>query len=101
VPQTTRRCRPDRWLDTAHQPSSFEYLSFNAGPRICLGKALAELEATYVLVGLLQRFSFELVAPSAPTYQLSMVMPAKGGMPMRVHRRAPAAAAAAAAMAMP
>jgi hypothetical protein len=43
-------CRPSRWLEAANLPSSYEYLSFNAGPRVCPGKHLAELQNVYTLV---------------------------------------------------
>lgn len=86
---------PSRWLEMETQPSSYQFLSFNAGPRICLGKALAELEGLYTLVGLLRRFSFQMPPGAAvPTYVLSTVLPVKGGLPMRVTRRQGGAAAA-------
>ncbi len=43
-------CRPQRFLEMPALPSPYMYPAFNAGPRICLGKALAELEGVYVLV---------------------------------------------------
>jgi cytochrome P450 len=43
--------RPERWEELAHTPSAYSFPSFNAGPRICLGQRLAELEGVYVLVG--------------------------------------------------
>ncbi|GAO16328.1 uncharacterized protein UV8b_05646 [Ustilaginoidea virens] len=45
---------PDRWA-TARQ--HFNFLPFNAGPRICLGQQFAYAEAGYVLVRFLQEYS--------------------------------------------
>ena len=64
-------------------------MSFNAGPRVCLGKSLAELEGVYVLVGLLQRFRFSLMDPDQPVeYNLSATLPMKPpGLRVRVESR--------------
>ena len=37
----------------------FEFPVFNGGPRACLGKKMAELQAAYVIAGLVQDFDFE------------------------------------------
>ena len=42
---------PERWLEMEHAPSPYSAISFHAGPRICLGQRLAELEGVFVLVG--------------------------------------------------
>uniref|UniRef100_A0A7S0AG25 Cytochrome P450 n=1 Tax=Pyrodinium bahamense TaxID=73915 RepID=A0A7S0AG25_9DINO len=44
--------RPDRWLEMEHEPSTFLDCVFQAGPRICLGKEMALLEAKTVLAHL-------------------------------------------------
>ncbi|KAJ5780217.1 cytochrome P450 [Penicillium paradoxum] len=44
---------PERWESRKH---GWEYLPFNAGPRICLGQQFALTEAGYVMTRLLQRF---------------------------------------------
>lgn len=56
------RFRPERWLQIS--PSSYEYLPFSTGPKMCIGApfALAEIKVTLAL--LLRRFWFEL-APDA------------------------------------
>ncbi|KAK2616254.1 hypothetical protein QQS21_000889 [Conoideocrella luteorostrata] len=45
--------RPERW-ETSR--AKFEYLPFNAGPRICPGQKFALVETSYVLVRLLQEY---------------------------------------------
>jgi cytochrome P450 len=81
--------RPSRWLsgEPGSLPSAFEYPVFNAGPRICLGKGLAELEGVYVLVGLLQRYRLEVVAGQEVQYMTTVTLPMKEGLKVRVTRR--------------
>lgn len=45
---------PDRWIQW--QPRPWCYISFNDGPRICVGQQFASMEAAYTLVLLFQRF---------------------------------------------
>ncbi|KAJ1556091.1 hypothetical protein HK405_007319 [Cladochytrium tenue] len=83
---------PERWLDESRpQPSAFEYPVFNAGPRICLGKNMAEIEGVFVMVELLRRFDFEVIDHESVTYALSVTLPMKNGMRVRLTRRQPAA----------
>jgi cytochrome P450 len=52
-----------------------------AGPRLCLGQRLAELEGVFVLTGLLARFRFRQAVPGTTvTYNLSPTMPMKEGL---------------------
>ncbi|KAJ3793618.1 cytochrome P450 monooxygenase pc-1 [Lentinula aff. detonsa] len=52
---------PDRFLDERVQKyqlrNPFQFLPFNAGPRICLGQQFAYNEMSYILIKLLQSFS--------------------------------------------
>jgi hypothetical protein len=43
--------RPSRWLALDSMPSPYSYLSFHAGPRLCLGQRLAELEGVRAAKG--------------------------------------------------
>ncbi|KAL2069202.1 hypothetical protein VTL71DRAFT_15540 [Oculimacula yallundae] len=45
---------PDRWDGIA--PSSWEFLPFGGGPRVCPGRNLAMVQAQFVLVRMLQAF---------------------------------------------
>lgn len=45
---------PERW--EVWHPKSFEYVPFNAGPRICIGQQFALTEMGYTLCRLFQRF---------------------------------------------
>ncbi len=42
--------RPERFLELPAMPHAYTFTAFNAGPRLCLGKTLAELEGVYFLV---------------------------------------------------
>jgi hypothetical protein len=45
---------PDRWQ--TWQPKPWNYIPFNAGPRICIGQQFALTEMGYTIVRLLQRY---------------------------------------------
>jgi len=83
--------KPSRWIDSARKvPTPFEFPVFNAGLRTCLGQHVAILEAKVMLCSLLGRFrvrSHLQEAPDNPLYQLTIVLPIKGGMPVSVQRR--------------
>ena len=51
--------RPERWLEGTN-PTQYEYPAFNCGPRICLGKTLAEIQGVFVLVSLLRQYEFKI-----------------------------------------
>ncbi|KAL2920132.1 hypothetical protein HK105_200198 [Polyrhizophydium stewartii] len=78
--------RPERWLNERIR-TQYENMSFNAGPRICLGKALAELEGVFVLVSILRLFDVEAVDPKAVTYKNTLTLPIKGELECRVVQR--------------
>jgi cytochrome P450 len=79
--------KPERWLSMEKQPNSFDYPVFNAGPRTCLGKSMAELEGVYVIVSLLRRFRFDVLEPEKVTYANSLTLPMKNGLKVRVSLR--------------
>lgn len=92
--------KPDRWLSAAGsvdlQKSAFEFPVFNGGPRICLGKKLAELLAVAVLARLTWRYEFtEVVERSLGgcgeggerKSQNSLTLPMEGGLPVNVSLR--------------
>ena len=69
---------PDRWLNSSKQYSAFEYNVFNAGPRICLGKTLAELEAVFVLVCLFQKYQIDAIPNQSISYDTSITLAMDG-----------------------
>ena len=75
---------PDRWADgLASRVPRYAYIPFGGGPRLCIGKSFATLEAILVLATVAQRFRLELlpghlVVPDAiptlhPKFGLRMV----------------------------
>lgn len=63
---------------------------FNAGPRTCLGKKMAELLAVYVIAALVWEYEFEEVREKGVgerVSQNSLTLPMEGGLPVRVRRR--------------
>mmetsp|Transcript_120059 Transcript_120059/g.299486 ORF Transcript_120059/g.299486 Transcript_120059/m.299486 type:complete len:554 (+) Transcript_120059:92-1753(+) len=69
--------RPERWLEMDRHPDSYTYPVFNAGPRECLGKRLAQVEMKTCLAVLLPRLSFKLAVPAeeiTPDGQLTIGM---------------------------
>jgi cytochrome P450 len=70
------------------EPSVFQYATFNAGPRLCLGKPLALLEIKLVTNLLLRAFDFSLAAPHAGGYVSTLVLPLKPGLEVHLIPRA-------------
>ncbi|KAL8651787.1 MAG: hypothetical protein Q9226_004546 [Calogaya cf. arnoldii] len=93
--------KPERWLGPSGsivlQKSAFEFPVFNAGPRSCLGKKLAELLAVAVLARLMWRYDFTEVLEAEwggcgvgreRKSQNSLTLPMEAGLPVRVKLRA-------------
>ncbi|GMR45013.1 hypothetical protein PMAYCL1PPCAC_15208, partial [Pristionchus mayeri] len=48
--------RPERWLDPEKRVAAINFLSFGAGPRLCVGMRLALMEEKILLAHILRRF---------------------------------------------
>jgi len=55
--------RPERWLEQKLAPDNYTYPVFNAGPRECLGRRLAQVEMKACLAALLPHVRFQLAVP--------------------------------------
>lgn len=98
--EDSERFKPSRWLNAsgsiALQKSAYEFPVFNAGPRSCLGKKLAELLAVAVLARLMWRYDFNEAlekelggcgAGGERKSQNSLTLPMEGGLPVIIRRR--------------
>lgn len=79
--------RPERWIESETLPSPFVYPVFHAGPRVCLGRNLAELEGVFVIVSILRSFEVKVVDASTVTYANSVTLPMKNGLKVTVSPR--------------
>ncbi|WP_040528977.1 cytochrome P450 [Lamprocystis purpurea] len=84
------RFDPTRFADDAERTwHKFKYFPFGGGPRICIGNQFALVEGQLLLATLGQLVEFELLQPDQPlTLEPQITLGPKGGMPMRLHRRA-------------
>ena len=66
---------PARWIPF-ETPDSFQFPVFQAGPRFCLGRDMAQFEAKFLIASIYQRFTFKLKEGEAEkiTYSNSITM---------------------------
>lgn len=83
--------KPERWLSPdgiefiSHDP--FQFVAFNAGPRICLGKDLAYLKMKSVAASVLRRYRFSLLAAHKVQQKMSLTLFMKHRLKVSVHGR--------------
>ncbi|KAG2766141.1 hypothetical protein PC129_g17404 [Phytophthora cactorum] len=81
--------KPERWIDDKTGKlktfSSFQFVTFSAGPRQCSGMRLAMMEMMTVLSVVFSRFDLVTVDNAFDiTYDFSLVLPVKGPLAVRV-----------------
>jgi cytochrome P450 len=67
--------------------SPFQFSAFQAGPRLCLGKNVAIMEASTMLAMIVNKFQLKLKPGVEVTYFDSLTLPMKNPLLMSVHRR--------------
>lgn len=77
--------RPDRWLQDVINNGAFQ--AFGRGPRMCMGKRFAYIEAVLTVATAFQRFTFEAPDGWEPQHKYRMSMTVKGGVPLCLRRR--------------
>lgn len=83
--------RPERWLSSdgmkIELQDSFKFVSFNAGPRICLGKDLAYLQMKSIAAAVLLRHRLTVARGHKVEQKMSLTLFLKHGLVMDVHPR--------------
>lgn len=79
---------PNRWADgLASRLPRYSYFPFGGGPRLCLGRSFATLEATLVLAVVAQRFHLDLVPGHPVVAEPIPTLHPKYGVLMETHPR--------------
>lgn len=77
---------PERF--SKENKDNYTFLAFNAGPRLCLGMAMAYLEASTILTMILNEFDFKLAIPKNEVhYNNALTLSMKSGLPMLFFKR--------------
>lgn len=80
--------KPERFINQTHSP--FKANFFNCGPRICLGKTLAELQGVFLLASIFKDFDITTVNRNPTygkfilTYDVSLTLPIKNGLQCQI-----------------
>ena len=78
--------KPERWFgDKPKDYNDFMFPTFNCGPRLCLGKNMAILEAKIALLTLMAQYSFTMEPGFTPETDISVTWNLTHGMKVRVH----------------
>lgn len=77
--------KPERWMEEdgacrKYDLQGFSYPAFNAGPRVCLGRLMAMMEAKVVVSNLLNDFDWDLEPGFEPSMKFTVVLAARHGM---------------------
>ncbi|XP_010555338.1 PREDICTED: alkane hydroxylase MAH1-like [Tarenaya hassleriana] len=82
--------RPERWISERgglrHEPS-FKFLSFNAGPRTCLGKEVAFMQMKTVAVKIIQNYDIKIVEGHRVDPVPSIILHMRHGFNVTVTKR--------------
>lgn len=80
--------RPDRWAgDLEKQLPKCTYFPFGDGPRICIGKNFAMMEAVLLLATIAQKFQFTLLPDQPIDPAPSITLRPQNGIKVRVTKR--------------
>jgi cytochrome P450 len=80
--------RPERWGSERQQERPrFAYFPFGGGPRHCIGKHLAKLEAQLILARTADQYELEYAREGHFEYRPTLTLHPKDGMPMTVRKR--------------
>lgn len=82
--------KPERWISErgsiVYVPS-YKFISFNAGPRTCLGKDLSFIQLKMVATAVLSKYRIQLVEGHLVTPSNSIVLLMQHGLKVRITKR--------------
>lgn len=82
--------KPERWISAGgrirHEPS-YKFLSFNCGPRTCLGKDTAFAQMKTVAAALIWNFDVEVVEGHIVEPKVSIILHVKNGLMVKLKER--------------
>ncbi|KAJ3682399.1 hypothetical protein LUZ60_014972 [Juncus effusus] len=82
--------KPERWINekgkSKYEPS-YKFLSFNSGPRTCLGKDVAFTQMKAVAAALVYNFCFEVIKGHVVEPKLSIILHMANGLMVKVKKR--------------
>ncbi|XP_028786611.1 alkane hydroxylase MAH1-like [Neltuma alba] len=82
--------KPERWISErggiVHMPS-YKFISFNAGPRTCMGKDLAFIQMKMIATAILKNYHVRAVEGHPVSPMLSIVLLMKNGLKVRLTKR--------------
>jgi cytochrome P450 len=85
--EDAERFDPERFVSSrAASRSPFSYLPFGGGPRLCIGHAMALVEAQLVIATIAQRYRFELPPGHVVEPERLFILRPRGGLPARARR---------------
>ena len=83
--------KPERWLspegDKIQVQDSYKFVSFNAGPRLCLGKDLAYLQMKSIAAAVLLRHRLAVAPGHRVEQKMSLTLFMKYGLKVNVYPR--------------
>ncbi|CAN6916467.1 unnamed protein product [Brassica oleracea] len=88
--EDAREFKPERWISETgglrHEPS-YKFLSFNAGPRTCLGKNLAMDLMKTVIVEILQAYEINVVSGQKIEAKPGLILHMKHGLKVTIAKK--------------
>ena len=79
--------RPERWQGDNADRHRFAYFPFGGGPRHCIGKNLAQLEAQIILAMVAQEYELDYTGPDQLKLRPTLTLHPQNGMEMVVSER--------------
>jgi cytochrome P450 len=79
--------RPERWENPDPDRDRFAYFPFGGGPRHCIGKNLAKLEAQIILAMVAQEYELSYAGPDQLALRPTLTLHPQDGMEMVVSER--------------